>query len=368
MSLIQVRLGVQQRVFPVYRQPFFEALGATCPKGFSLFAGLPRKHEAVETSDQLEHGVFTAGQNLHFLGGGLYLLWQRGLINWLEEWQPEALVMEANPRYLSSPPAIRWMQQRNLPVIGWGLGAPKTSGGRGGFWRQFLGRFDALIAYSWRGAEDYERAGFDPSRIFVAPNAMTRRPDHPAPVRPPVEDSHQLTVLYVGRLQPRKRVDLLLRACAALPAPIQPRLWIVGDGPARTELEALADSAYPTARFWGARYGRELEDLFRAADLFVLPGTGGLAVQQAMSFALPVIVAEADGTQSDLVRPENGWRLPGGNLAALTGALYQALTNPGRLREMGSASYQIVDVINVENMVDAFSRAVDAALAYHSHE
>ena len=42
---------------------------------------------------------------------------------------------------------------------------------------------------------------------------------------------------------------------------------------------------------------------FAGADLFVLPGTGGLAVQEAMSYALPVIVAKGDGTQEDLVRP-----------------------------------------------------------------
>ena len=91
-----------------------------------------------------------------------------------------------------------------------------------------------------------------------------------------------------------------------------------------------------------------------------MPGTGGLAVQQAMSFALPVIVAEADGTQADLVRPENGWSLPPGNLDALISTLRQALENVTRLRQMGLASYRIVaDEINLENMIKAFERAVE---------
>lgn len=366
MSPIPVRLGVQQRVFPIYRAPFFEALGEACPQGMSLFAGMPRRKEAIESQPSLQNGRLEKAKNLHILGGSAYFLWQYGLIRWLEGWQPEALVMEANPRYLSTKQAVYWMHRQNHPVIGWGLGAPRSSGWQGSSWKRFLNRFDALIAYSWRGAEEYARLGYDQERIFVAINAVTPRPTHPPPERPPFEGLRQVTVLYVGRLQPRKQVDLLLKACAALPTTIQPQVWIVGDGPSRQELEALADSIYPVARFWGARYGRELDELFRAADLFVLPGTGGLAVQQAMSFGLPVIVAQADGTQTDLVRPENGWLLPSNDLAALTGVLYKALYDPSRLREMGKASFQLVDAINLEAMVESFARAVDAALTHRS--
>jgi len=368
MSMIPVRLGVQQRVFPIYRAPFFETLGASCTNGFSLFAGLPRSNEGIESQSTLKNGELVEARNTHFLGGSAYLLWQRNLLAWLESWQPELLVMEANPRYLSSRNAVKWMHARNLPVIGWGLGAPKSTGWQKRSWGQFLSQFDALIAYSWRGAEEYAATGFNESRVFVAPNAVTPRPTHPPPERKPISDPRQVTVLYVGRLQQRKRVDLLLRACAALPFSLQPQVWIVGDGPVRQELEGLADSIYPSARFWGARYGLELDDLFKSADLFVLPGTGGLAVQQALSFGLPVIVAEADGTQTDLVRSENGWLLPpGSDLSGLTGALYKALSNTERLREMGDASFQIVDVINLEGMVSAFAKAVEAAQTHILH-
>jgi len=367
MNPIPVRLGVQQRVFPVYRAPFFEALGAACPQGFSLFAGRPRRSESVESQAVLKTGQFEMADNLHLLGGAAYFLWQRGIIDWLEAFQPEALVMEANPRYLSSPKAMEWMHSRQRPVIGWGLGAPKRTGVRGRSWQRFLARFDALIAYSWHGAEEYRTIGFPEERVFVAPNAVAPRPIQPPPERKPLTDPRQSVVLYVGRLQARKRVDRLLQACAALPLTLQPQIWIVGDGPERQTLETIADSIYPGTTFWGARYGPELDDLFRKADLFVLPGTGGLAVQQAMSFALPVIVAEADGTQTDLVRPENGWLIPGSDSPSLTGALYKALADLPRLRVMGAASYQMVEVINLEGMVSGFSQAISAALSHFSY-
>jgi glycosyltransferase involved in cell wall biosynthesis len=98
---------------------------------------------------------------------------------------------------------------------------------------------------------------------------------------------------------------------------------------------------------------------FRAADLFVLPGTGGLAVQEAMSHGLPVIVARGDGTQDDLVRPENGWQVPVDDPEALGSSLRAALTDVPRLREMGAESYRIVlGEINLEKMVEAFVGAL----------
>jgi glycosyltransferase involved in cell wall biosynthesis len=61
-----------------------------------------------------------------------------------------------------------------------------------------------------------------------------------------------------------------------------------------------------------------------------------------MSFALPVIVARGDGTQSDLVRPGNGWQVPPDDLDALQSALRTALSDVPHLRAMGKESYRIV--------------------------
>ena len=116
-------------------------------------------------------------------------------------------------------------------------------------------------------------------------------------------------------------------------------------------------SVYPTAQFTGAKHGEELEPLFATADLFVLPGTGGLAVQQAMAHALPVMVGEADGTQAELVRKENGWLLHSVTVESLSMHLADALSDVARLRQMGMASYRIVsEEVNLEMMVDALCR------------
>jgi glycosyltransferase involved in cell wall biosynthesis len=166
-------------------------------------------------------------------------------------------------------------------------------------------------------------------------------------------------ILFVGRLQARKRVDALLRACAQMPN--SPRLVIVGDGPERGRLQQVAAQVYPSAQFVGAKRGDELIPYFTEADLFVLPGTGGLAVQQAMSHGLPVIVAKGDGTQDDLVRAGNGWQIPPEDETALVSILREALSDAGRLRTMGAESYRIVaQEINLEKMVEVFVGALNS--------
>lgn len=361
------RVGVQQRLLPSYRVVFIDTLAAACSHGLSIFAGESGPGEAIATTRNLNLASFYPARNRHFgrVDSAYYFIWQQGLIDWLEDWQPDALILEANPRYINSRQAIRWMHARQRPVIGWGLGAPQytSTGMFTNFLRKlrsnFLLSLDALIAYSHRGADEYKAQGFPAEKIYIAQNAVSTRPAKPYPERT-TGPGERRTVLFVGRLQVRKRIDNLLVACANLPEAIRPALWIVGDGPARTDFEALAQKIYPEARFLGAVHGPELARLFRDADLFVLPGTGGLAVQEAMSYGLPVIVAEGDGTQNDLVRSENGWLVPPDDQARLQLALGEALSNSDRLRHMGRESYRIVSQeINVETMVESFIQALN---------
>jgi len=365
------KLALQQRVLPGYRVPFFDLLASACDGGMSLFTGLPRPIEGITVAKRLQIANYKLGENIHLFNGGFYLCYQRGLIDWLKNWNPDALIVEANPRYLSTPFAVKWMHKQNKPVIGWGLGSPLLSpshpaqagweGSKGGdgFRKQrrvnFINQFDALISYSQRGADEYAALGFSREKIFVAHNSVSPPPTSVPDRRLP--NTGRVNILFVGRLQARKRVDLLLRACAQLES--KPRLVIIGDGPEGEALQSLASKIYPSAEFIGARHGAELKPYFTEADLFVLPGTGGLAVQEAMSYGLPVIVAQGDGTQDDLVRKENGWQIPPDDFDALLSTMKEALPDVMRLRRMGEESYRIVrEEINIEKMAETFVMAL----------
>ncbi|HMB23542.1 MAG TPA: hypothetical protein VKP08_11950, partial [Anaerolineales bacterium] len=101
------RLALQQRVLPSYRAPFFDLLASACDGGMSLFTGLPRPVEGIATTDKLNVASYRPGKNIHLLRGRFYLCYQHGLIDWLRDWNPDALIVEANPRYLATPSAVR---------------------------------------------------------------------------------------------------------------------------------------------------------------------------------------------------------------------------------------------------------------------
>ena len=359
MNLFPGRLALQQRVLPAYRAPFFDLLADSCDRGLSVFAGAPRPVEGITVAELLHKASYEVGRNFHFLepSSRYYFCWQRDLVNWLGSWDPDALVVEANPRYLSTWLAVRWMHLRDRPVLGWGLGVPRSGNPiERVLWRSFLHSLDGVISYSQRGADEYSDFGM--KNVTVAHNAVAQRPEGVLPTRL-LEGIDNPVVLFVGRLQTRKRLDILLRACRDMPPDLQPALVIVGDGPARGEFEELAEQVYPKAVFTGALHGKDLIPYYENADLFALPGTGGLAVQDAMAHGLAVIVAQGDGTQDDLVRPENGWQVIPGDQGAFTSVLREALTDLPRLRKMGTKSFRIVaEEINLEAMVASFVEAL----------
>jgi len=360
MNTISVKLGLQQRVMPEYRVPFFDTLAEACPQGLHIFAGHAHESEAIACGRMVEKALYTEANNLHLLQGSFYTCVQTNFMQWLEEWSPEALIVEANPRYLITPQAIRWMHARKRPVIGWGLGAPRTRGFQEALRYRFLQSLDGIIAYSDVGAEQYLVLGCKNGKVFVAPNAVSAKPTLPAIKRPDHFAQGKANLIYVGRLQKRKKLDLLLQVCARLPEALRPRVTIIGDGPELENLRTLSEKAYKDVDFVGGKYGEELEPYYRKADLFVLPGTGGLAVQQAMAHSLPVLVGEADGTQAQLVRPGNGWLIEDMSVETLTSALLDALRDISRLRIMGLESYRIVaEEINLERMVEGFVMAVN---------
>jgi glycosyltransferase involved in cell wall biosynthesis len=356
------RLAIQQRVVPEYRRAFFDRLAGACVGGLSVFAGRPTAAEATPSAQDLGAADLFPTRNVHILSGPLYLCLQPGIEAWLELVQPDALVVEANPREWSNRKAIAWMKRRARPVLGWGLGAPSSGGPLGALQRaarrSLLGKLDGVIAYSTRGQREFRALGLPAQRVFVAPNAVSPRPSDRDVVertgadRPP-------RLLFVGRLQRRKRVDHLLKVCASLGQAIE--LWIVGDGPAGGELKALAAHVFPQAQFLGHRSGLALEKLFAEADLFVLPGSGGLAVQQALAHGLPVVVAAGDGSQEDMVQEDNGWLVRPDDLADLSRAVRAAIAARPTWPAMGEASRRKSRLhFNLEAMVEAFVAALNA--------
>jgi glycosyltransferase involved in cell wall biosynthesis len=157
---------------------------------------------------------------------------------------------------------------------------------------------------------------------------------------PPPSDDARGKLLFVGRLIPQKGVDALMRALAAMR--YDARLTVVGDGPERPALEALARALGVDARVeWlGARPQTELARLYRTARALVVPsreeGLGLVAVEAQLS-GTPV-VAFASGGLLDVVRDGVDGRLvPPGDVATLAAALDALLADPAEASRLGAA-------------------------------
>jgi len=113
----------------------------------------------------------------------------------------------------------------------------------------------------------------------------------------PRQPSHELGILSIGRLDPSKRHDLIIRACALLQKPFI--LTIVGPGQERAALEKLAQDLHieQKVKFLGARTQEQVRDLYRQSDFFVHASeTGSLdkVVLEALATDLPVITTAGE--------------------------------------------------------------------------
>jgi len=91
-----------------------------------------------------------------------------------------------------------------------------------------------------------------------------------------------------------------------------------------------------------------------------MPGTGGLALNQAMALGLPVIATVADGTQFDLIdQGENGFIVPVDDVKELAEAINTILASPNSRNEMGQKSLKIIqERATLRNMVNQYSKAI----------
>lgn len=376
-----LRLGIIQRVLTTYRRPFFEKLASQSNIELSVFAGQPQHGEAIQNEDAISRGQVFSAVNHQWQSPMGLLCWQSGLRGWLRSFDPQVLVLEANPRILSHWLAIRWMHQRRRPVLGWGLGELERSGplwfqkARQRFAWSLVRSFDAMIVYSSKAKGDYISAGVSAERIFVAHNSIDNTESEkylsqfgsdltwvPSWKKSLNLDPNLPVILFVGRLILQKRVDLLIQACAPLFDKCQ--LVIVGDGPSRGELARQAAVFGDRVYFAGHQSGEALARSFIASDIFVLPGAGGLAVYQAMSYAKPVIVSFGDGTEMDLVREgQNGFLFRVGDAADLRAKILFLLADPNKIRQFGQASLHIIrSEINLDEMVIRFQHAINYTL------
>ena len=158
-------------------------------------------------------------------------------------------------------------------------------------------------------------------------------------------DEHVL--LFVGRIQPLKAPDILVRAAARMLAddPTLPLRVIIAGGPSGTGLEhptALADLTAElgldaVVRFEPPGDRVRLADLYRAADIAVVPSHSesfGLVAIEAQACGTPVVAASVGGLRTAVVDGVSGVLVEGHDPADYAAVLRRLLADPARMREL----------------------------------
>lgn len=201
---------------------------------------------------------------------------------------------------------------------------PRRTAHRHGLWRRLLATFDRVVVHSERGRETLAALGVDPARLRVIP--------HPVFPSDPERRDDGRTVLAFGMIRPYKG---LADAIEAVRRAGDARLLVAGD--ALEPLEPYRAAANGLDVEWRLGYLQpaEIDRALGDATIAVFPYRPELdqsgALLQALGAGIPAVAYDVGGIAEPVRRFEAGRVVPPGDVAALTLAVRELLSDPGAL-------------------------------------
>ena len=231
-------------------------------------------------------------------------------------------------------------------------------------------RIDAAVSCSRFNARTVAtRYGFEPTVVFNGIDTNLFRPTAPDPDI--VRTDGTPLLLWVGRLQPWKGVDVALHALQEIP---RAHLMIVGDGETRADLERLAQGLGLAERvhFLGALPRERLPSIYAAADLLLATSfaseTFGIGLVEAQACGLPVVASRFGGFPEVIDEGRTGLLVPPRDPAALAAAVRSLIDDPERRRAMADAAPGWAAQFSWSAVVDRIEAVYDATVrAAHRH-
>lgn len=234
----------------------------------------------------------------------------------------------------------------------WGKSARLSKPGVRGRHVMALRSADAVVSISRYTTEAYQALCPGLETLVDIPNGVDLEPftrQAPPPENLDAAIRPKQYVLFLGRLNERKGVDVLLCALASVrPNSKGVQLVIAGDGPARPALESLTAELglSPRVRFVGAVHGATKTYYLQNALGTVVPSRNwesfGLVVLEGYAAGCPVIASNLPGLGDLIQEGETGLLVPPESPTALAAALRTFLDNPAATQAMGARARCVV--------------------------
>lgn len=239
--------------------------------------------------------------------------------------------------------------------------------------KQLMRRFKFVIAVSDQIKSDLIRAGVPDERVRVVlngidPDAFQRDRAQECFARRAMRvNPREIVVAAAGRLEPQKRFDLLIEACASVRRRHPDlRLLIAGEGSLRGELEALASRLLPGACML-LGHCSDIRPLHHAANLFVqssdYEGTPN-SVLEAMALETPIVATAAGGTSQVAVHGIHALIVPPGDVPALAAAIDRVIVDDAPTGErVARARRRVKGSLSFANRMAAVEGIYEEAMA-----
>jgi len=174
------------------------------------------------------------------------------------------------------------------------------------------------------------------SLIHVLENGVDAKKYFPISYRKNIEKY----ILFVGRLTYRKGVYDLIESFSRLSKTDSLKLYIVGDGPIKKDLETLVRrmGLIGSVEFKGVVIGEKLLKLYQNAELFVVPSYyEGLptVLLEAMACGIPVIATQISGNTDVIANNRNGLLIPSGNPEIMANTIQKVLLDDSLRSKLG---------------------------------
>jgi glycosyltransferase involved in cell wall biosynthesis len=227
-------------------------------------------------------------------------LWQIGLLKLIFARRPEVIIFQGDFAHLSTWAGAVLGRLLGAGILYWTIGWHRPEKGlRRRYRLAFYWLADRLLIYGEVGRSIGVNMGFPWERMTVIYNSSSgpvkeKKKSDPEVLKRFAEalpETGQEVVTAVIRLNPVKRLDLLVEAAAILRTRGHPvALLLVGEGPERRRLAMLARSLDVPLSMPGAAYGdEELRLVYERTLVSVVPSLAGLTVLQSLKFGCPVI-------------------------------------------------------------------------------
>ena len=299
----------------------------------------------------------------------------------------DAVVLTWNVRLLELIPALLACRARGTASVLWGHGYSKSdSVMRRTLRRRLVSLADATLLYGRMEQERLRAVGY--KRTFVAPNAIDQSSIAAATVEWTADKARLRSwqkergiedgrlVVFISRIEPDKRVDLLLEAFR-LAQRQDPGLGlaIIGGGSGLESARAYAAELgiASSTTFTGPIYEeRDIAPWCLSAGCFAYPEAIGLSIQHGFGYGLPVVTSDclaSHNPEIEALRPGvNGLLYAHGNAAAFGDAMLQVLQGTrsrAQWREAALDTVNAPDGYNVHAMVHGYADALWHALIKH---